>query len=168
VFNKETSQPYLIDACIINHKTSIEGKIFSKKDFRLDGSFKGKLTCEKRVVLGEKAVFKGELNCKNLTIDGDIEAKVTVSNGTSINTTAIFKGTLITHKLEVEEGAVFEGNCSTKAQDTVPESSTKKYSTNRLSSGFVESPIELETQSDKTSTTAPDQVETDATTVENE
>lgn len=168
MFNRETSQPYLTDACIISNKTSIIGEIFSKKDFRLDGVFRGKLICKKRVILGKKAVFKGELNCENLSIYGNIEAQVTVSNEISINSTAIFKGNLITHKLKVEEGAVFEGNCSTNFQDTVSESSTKKDSINILSSGPVESSIESEIQTDKISTNTLEKEETDVTTVENE
>ena len=168
MFNKETSQPFLSDACIIASKTSINGKIFSEKDFRLDGVFSGKLECKKRVILGEKAVFKGELNCENLSIYGDIDAQVTVSNETSINSTAIFKGTLITQKLKVEEGAIFEGNCSTKVTDTVSELSTKKDSTNILSSRSVEIAIESEIKSDKISTIALEEEKTDATTVENE
>ena len=43
---------------------------FSKNDFRLDGIFNGKLTCEKSIIIGKNAVFKGQLNCKNLVING--------------------------------------------------------------------------------------------------
>lgn len=168
MFNKESISPDLNDPSRINHKSSVEGEVFSKKDFRLDGNFKGKLTCEKSVIIGKKGLFRGELNCENLIVDGGMEAEITVSQKTSINSTAKFKGNLLTHKLEVEVGAVVEGNCATHSQSSVPKSITKKNSTTQSSSsGFLESAIEFEIDSSKITTKTEDEVDTEVIAVEN-
>ena len=88
MFNKKQLKVDLYESSKISHKTKIKGKISSKNDFRLDGIFNGKLTCEKSIIIGKNGVFKGELNCKNLVINGYIEAEIIVSHKTSVNSTA--------------------------------------------------------------------------------
>ena len=125
MFNKKQLKVDLYESSKISHETKIKGIIFSKNDFRLDGIFNGKLTCEKSIIIGKNAVFKGQLNCKNLVINGYIEAEIIVSHKTSVNSTAEFKGNLLTDKLEVELGAILEGNFTTHTQNKVPKSLIK-------------------------------------------
>jgi len=168
MFNKESIRPDLNDPSRINHKSSVKGEVFSKNDFRLDGSFKGKLTCEKRVIIGKKGFFRGELNCENLIIKGGMEAEITVSQKTSINSTAKFKGNLLTHKLEVELGAVVEGNCATHSQSNVPKSITKKNSSTQSSSSeFLDSALDFEIDSSKITTKTEDEVDTELIAAKN-
>ena len=54
-----------------------------------------------------------------------IEAEIIVSHKTSVNSTAEFKGNLLTDKLEVELGAILEGNFTTHTQNKVPKSLIK-------------------------------------------
>lgn len=168
MFKKEQISPDLNDPSRISHKSSVEGEVFSKNDFRLDGSFKGKMTCEKRVIIGKKGLFRGELNCENLIIEGGMEAEITVSQKTSINSTAKFKGNLSTHKLEVEVGAFVEGNCATHAQSNVPKLTTKKNSTTQSStSEFLESVEDFEIDSSKITTKTENKDDNEVIAVEN-
>ena len=126
------------------------------------------MTCEKRVIIGKKGLFRGELNCENLIIEGGMEAEITVSQKTSINSTAKFKGNLSTHKLEVEVGAFVEGNCATHSQSSVPKLTTKKNSTTQSStSEFLESVEDFEIDSSKITTKTEDKDDTEVIAVEN-
>ena len=168
MFNKKQLKVDLYESSKISNETKIKGKIFSKNDFRLDGIFKGKLTCEKSIIIGKNAVFKGQLNCKNLVINGYIEAEIIVSHKTSVNSTAEFKGNLLTDKLEVELGAILEGNFTTHTQNKVPKSLIKIDSDTQLSISNQIENTEPEIQSKKIKTKKEDQLSTEVIDVKND
>ena len=169
MFNKKQLKVDLYEPSKIDHKTKIKGKIFSKNDFRLDGIFNGKLTCEKRIIIGKNAIFTGELYCENLVINGCIEAEIIVSHKTSVNSTAEFKGNMLTDKLQVELGAILERNFKTHPHNKVKESLIKNDSTTQLSvSNQIENSTELEIQSNKIKTKKGNQLDAEVIAVQND
>ena len=92
--------------------TIITGDIVSKGDIRVDGTLKGSVNTEGRLVLGREGVIEGDVICKDADISGTIKAKITVSQLLSLKTTAKLSGDIITNKLSIEPGATFSGSCS--------------------------------------------------------
>ena len=92
--------------------TIITGDIISKGDIRIDGTLKGSVNTEGRVVLGREGIIEGDVICKDADISGTIKAKITVSQLLSLKTTAKLNGDIITNKLSIEPGASFSGSCS--------------------------------------------------------
>ena len=117
MFKKTETGHTVTDPTKINHDTSMEGEIFSKNDIRLDGILNGKMTTEKKIIIGKKGVFSGKLKCENLILEGSIDGEATVSNSASLMATSSFNGVLSTHKFRVEEGAFFEGDCKTMTEN---------------------------------------------------
>lgn len=97
---------------IIGQGTSIFGDINSNGDIRIDGTLKGSIKTEGKVVLGKEGVVEGDVICQNADISGTIKAKITVSNLLSLKETAKLKGDIVTNKLSIEPGAEFTGSCS--------------------------------------------------------
>ena len=97
---------------IIGQGTSIVGDINSNGDIRVDGTLKGSIKTEGKVVLGKEGVVEGDVICQNADISGIIKAKITVSNLLSLKETAKLKGDIVTNKLSIEPGAEFTGSCS--------------------------------------------------------
>lgn len=97
---------------IIGQGTSINGDISSNGDIRVDGTLKGSINTEGKVVLGKEGVVEGDVICQNADISGIIKAKITVSNLLSLKETAKLKGDIVTNKLSIEPGAEFTGSCS--------------------------------------------------------
>ena len=97
---------------IIGQGTSILGDINSNSDIRVDGTLKGSIKTEGKVVLGKEGVVEGDVICQNADISGIIKAKITVSNLLSLKETAKLKGDIVTNKLSIEPGAEFTGSCS--------------------------------------------------------
>tara|TARA_B100001564_G_scaffold351496_1_gene357439 strand:- start:1769 stop:2185 length:417 start_codon:yes stop_codon:yes gene_type:complete len=97
---------------IIGQGTSIIGDINSNGDIRVDGTLKGSINTEGKVVLGKEGVVEGDVICQNADISGIIKAKITVSNLLSLKETAKLKGDIVTNKLSIEPGAEFTGSCS--------------------------------------------------------
>ena len=97
---------------VIGAGTIITGDIISKGDIRIDGTLKGSVNTEGRVVLGREGIIEGDVICKDADISGTIKAKITVSQLLSLKTTAKLNGDIITNKLSIEPGAAFSGSCS--------------------------------------------------------
>ena len=97
---------------MIGAGTIITGDINSNGDLRIDGTLKGSVATEGKVVLGKNGVVEGDVVCNNADIAGEIKAKITVSQLLTLKSTAKLKGDIITNKLSIEPGAVFSGSCS--------------------------------------------------------
>ena len=97
---------------MIGTGTTINGDIQSKGDIRVDGTLKGSVTTEGKVVLGKEGVIEGDVVCKNADVSGILKAKITVSQLLSLKTSAKLNGDITTNKLSIEPGAEFTGSCS--------------------------------------------------------
>lgn len=96
----------------INSDTIIEGSIKAKGNLRIDGTLKGDLECQGRVVIGASGTVHGDIRCENAEIEGSIKANIVVSDLLSLKSTAKVQGDIVTKKLAIEPGATFSGSCS--------------------------------------------------------
>tara|TARA_B110000444_G_scaffold131722_1_gene123691 strand:- start:1849 stop:2262 length:414 start_codon:yes stop_codon:yes gene_type:complete len=111
--NKTMKKPEISAAInMIGAGTTINGDIISKGDIRVDGTLKGSVNTEGKVVLGTEGVIEGDVICKDADISGTVKAKITVSQLLSLKATAKLNGDIITNKLAIEPGAAFTGSCS--------------------------------------------------------
>jgi len=98
----------------LTNGSKIVGKIFADSDFRIDGEVEGTITCNGKVVIGQKGYLKGSISCINAEIIGTVQGDLVVSETLSLRGTAIIKGDVKTKILMVEPNAVFNGSCSMK------------------------------------------------------
>ena len=96
----------------INSGTTIEGTIKAQGNLRIDGTLKGSLACEGRVVVGKSGIIEGEIKCQNAEIEGIINANLSVSDLLTLKASAKLTGDISTKKLAIEPGATFTGSCS--------------------------------------------------------
>lgn len=91
---------------LIGESASFEGNIKSKNIVRIDGIFKGIISCTSGVFLSEKGEIIGNINSQfgNITIKGKITGDI-ISKNLFIGKNAILKGKISTEKITVEEGA---------------------------------------------------------------
>ena len=100
------------DINLINSNTIVEGKIFTKGNLRIDGKIDGEIASDGSVVIGNGGELTGNLICRNLVSGGKLTGSVMVSERTQLESTAVFTGELTTKKLVIDEGSIFDGNCS--------------------------------------------------------
>ena len=98
-------------SCIIAKGTSIEGKVRTTEDFRVDGMIIGDVECEKRFVMGETGRIEGTVNCLDSSIKGTIDGTITVRGLLHLLGTAMIKGKIMANKMIVDEGAAYNGEC---------------------------------------------------------
>lgn len=101
---------------LIGSGTEITGDIMSNSDIRVDGSVSGNLTTKGKLVVGESGRIKGEVNCKNADVSGKVEGKINVTELLALKPTSLIQGDIATHRLAIEPGSVFTGNCKMESQ----------------------------------------------------
>ena len=90
--------------------TRVEGDIQSKSDIRIDGSIKGSLKCESKVIIGATGTAEGEVSCKSAVIEGRFQGTLIVEDLLTIKETANVNGQIRYGKLVVQPGAVLVGD----------------------------------------------------------
>lgn len=96
--------------------TSITGNIVAPNDIRIDGTLVGKLDCKGRVIIGPQGKIEGDINCINAIVEGTFTGNIHVKELLSVKETANIHGDIITDKLMVQTGAIFNVSCSMGGQ----------------------------------------------------
>jgi len=99
------------DVSRISAGSTFKGEISSPYNVRIDGNFEGKIVSQAKVVVGEKAVIKGDIVCNNADFWGTIDGDLFVKDTLSLKETCVVNGDLHIRRLAVELDAKFEGNC---------------------------------------------------------
>lgn len=99
------------DISRISAGSVIKGEITSPNDIRIDGTFEGRIFSQAKVVVGEKAVIKGDIICNNADFWGKINGNFFVNDTLSLKDTCVVEGDLHIRRLQVELDAKFNGNC---------------------------------------------------------
>jgi cytoskeletal protein CcmA (bactofilin family) len=90
--------------------TAVEGTIRSESDIRIDGTVKGKLTCNAKVIIGPTGYVDGEIKCQNAVIEGKFTGNIHVAELLNVRETAEIHGDVHTQKLNVQAGSIFNVN----------------------------------------------------------
>ena len=91
--------------------TVIEGNISSAKGIRIDGTVKGSISSQGKVVIGKSGVVEGTICCPNADVEGELKSTITVEGLLQLKASAVLLGDIVTSKLAIEPGATFTGNC---------------------------------------------------------
>ncbi len=115
--------PQINDVCRIPAGTEMKGSFISRSDIRIDGVFEGELVTSGKLVLGEKAVIRGNVMCSNADIWGKIEGDFVVGDTVNLKENSSFEGQMKTVRICIEMGATFSGGCQ-----IINEAEFKSYS----------------------------------------
>lgn len=91
--------------------TVVEGKIMTKGDIRVEGHVIGTITCDAKLVIGEKGSVEGVVDARNAYIAGKVKGQVVVRELLQLQEKGHINGDIFTQKLSIQVGATFTGNC---------------------------------------------------------
>lgn len=112
MFSKAEAQDTAESNTIIGTGTSIEGNVESSDNLRIEGKLKGIIKTKSKIVLGASAVLEGDIFARNAEILGTVKGKIEVTDLLILGEGCKVQGDIITNKLEVRDGASFNGDCS--------------------------------------------------------
>ncbi len=105
--------------------TSIEGTIKADSDIRVDGSIKGKLFCDAKVIIGPSGQVEGEIRCANAVVEGKFEGTIAVKELLNVRETAVIQGDVSVGKLIVQPGGTIDGTVAMRGQSKPPAAKPK-------------------------------------------
>lgn len=97
---------------IIGEGTKFEGTISTNETMRIDGEFKGTITANSMLIVGEKGEINGDIVASDVVIAGTVNGNVKAKGKTEISATGRLLGDLTSKTLSIDEDAVFQGQCS--------------------------------------------------------
>ncbi len=112
---------------LIGTGTIIEGKLRSRGNIRIDGKVAGELFASESVSVGSSGEIEGSVSAKNISIGGKVKGSITIQEKLVLENKAIVTGDIRAAKLVIDEGAIFDGNCTMSGSKTLPSQPDTKH-----------------------------------------
>ncbi|PID87832.1 MAG: hypothetical protein CSB06_03480 [Bacteroidia bacterium] len=95
----------------IKNGTTMTGDFLSQNDARIDGKIIGNLIVEGRIIVGESGQIEGNITCDVCDIEGLVEGNLQIKETLTLKSKARYTGDIVSKRLIIEPGAVFNGSC---------------------------------------------------------
>ncbi len=97
---------------IIGSGAAMEGTLNVDHSLRVDGTVRGKIICAGEIIVGAGGVVEADVEAKGACIGGRMVGNITARERIELESKAMLTGDIKTKDLIINEGAVFQGNCS--------------------------------------------------------
>jgi excisionase family DNA binding protein len=99
---------------ILDVDASMQGTLSFKDpvNLRINGKFEGNLDTMGNLTVGQTAVVIAEITGDNIVVGGKVKGRITARERLTLLPTAVVEGDIYPVKLNIAEGAIFEGNCT--------------------------------------------------------
>jgi excisionase family DNA binding protein len=99
---------------ILDVDAAMQGTLSFKDpvNLRINGKFEGTLVTKGNLTIGPTAIVLADISGDNIIIGGKIKGRVTARERLTLLPSAVVEGDVFPAKLNVAEGAIFEGSCS--------------------------------------------------------
>lgn len=99
--------------------SQFEGRLVFNEIVRLDGAFRGEVTSNDTLIVGDSADLQAEVAVGTLILSGRFKGNIKAVTRVELRTPAKVEGTIETPALSVEDGVVFNGTiCMTGGAKT--------------------------------------------------
>ena len=112
---KREGEPLEVDrgqTSILAQGCKFEGKVDVRGTFRVEGEFRGTIGIPESLIVGKTGVIHAECQVKNAIIGGQVFGNIDAENKIELQSGSRLEGNIRTKRLVIDEGVVFEGNCS--------------------------------------------------------
>ena len=102
----------------IDQGSEFEGKLSFKETVRIDGHFRGEITSENTLIVGETGEVEASIRSRTVMIGGTVDGNIKASHQLVLHKTAVVNGDVEAGSLVVEDGAVLNGSISMTAGES--------------------------------------------------
>lgn len=107
----------------IGKSVVVKGELSGSEDLYLDGQVEGSIELhDHHLTIGPHGRVKASVNAKEVVLHGELEGNVQGSERVELKKSAMLTGDIITHRIVIEDGAVFKGTLDTQRSTAMPES----------------------------------------------
>ena len=90
--------------------SEFEGRMVFNEGMRIDGTFRGEISSEDLLVVGETAKLQAEVNVGSLIISGHFQGNIKAKARVELRAPAQFDGDIETPVISIEDGVIFNGS----------------------------------------------------------
>lgn len=94
---------------IVGRNTVVEGDVRGAENLTIDGTVKGSLRIEGKVLIGETGVVEADIEAKSVVVKGRVTGDVTARNELEVHPGGELYGMIRARLIHIREGAIFEG-----------------------------------------------------------
>jgi len=94
-----------------------EGKLTFKGTVRIDATFKGSITTNDVLVVGEHARIDAEISCGTVVVHGEVNGNIKAKVAVELHQPARVRGNIETPSLSVEKGVLVQGELKMEGFD---------------------------------------------------
>ncbi len=95
----------------LGEDTETEGDLSFKGTARIDGTYKGEISAEGNLIIGEKADIESDIHTRSIVVSGKIRGTIRATEKIEISSSGRVYGDIQAPNLVIHPGAIFEGNC---------------------------------------------------------
>ncbi len=95
----------------IDKDTELVGDIKFKENFRIDGTFKGKILSGGGLIIGETGEVEADIDVVHVAVNGRMKGSIKAKEKIEIFSHGRVIGSVAAPKLVIEDGAFFQGSC---------------------------------------------------------
>lgn len=96
----------------LDEGSHLDGELRFEDTFRVDGRLSGKVVSEGDLVVGDRGQVSGEIAVGRLFVSGEVRGMVHAARRIEVSVGGRLLADVSTPALVLEEGAIFEGQCS--------------------------------------------------------
>lgn len=109
------------DVALLGRNTVFEGKLSFHGTVRIDGHFKGDISSDGTLVIGEHGIIEANINSNCIVISGEVRGNINAGFSIEILAKGKVYGNVFTPSLIIHEGVIFEGSCRMDKTKDAPE-----------------------------------------------
>lgn len=113
--------------------TDFKGILTFEGTVRVDGKLEGEVYTKDTLIVGESAVVNAEINVNTIVISGVVRGNINATGKIEVHRPGKLFGNVKTPSLYIEEGVIFEGNC-TMAFDSGEDKKVSAFSSKSVES----------------------------------
>jgi len=95
----------------LDEGTELHGELRFRHTFRIDGRVRGKIVSQNQLIVGETGHVEADIDCGVVSIRGFVKGHVHARERIELLSGARVQGALVSPRLVIEEGALFQGDC---------------------------------------------------------
>src|SRR5512134_3791534 len=96
-------------SAFIDQGSEFEGKLSFKDTVRIDGRFRGEISSENTLIVGESGEIEAKIRSRTVAVSGSVLGDVSATTKVVVHKTGRIEGNIETESLVIEEGAVING-----------------------------------------------------------
>lgn len=108
---RATPEPRRTIDTVIGPDAVFEGELHLKNSVCIEGTLRGKLHCDGRVILNRSGVLEADVSAEFLTVNGKVLGNVKAGKQLDVGETGVIEGDVEAAAITVAKGGVLRGAC---------------------------------------------------------